>query len=412
MQQESRYAVGIDVGTTVIRCVVGFIDETAGGTPTVVGVGQAPNSGMRKGVVVKLNGPASAIDVALGEAERMSGHQVNEAIMSINGSHITSSRAEGMVAVSGPNREVTADDINRVQEVATTGKIPENREIVEVAAHAYTLDGQDNIKDPLGMLGTRLEVVANIVSVMRPHLENLERAAETAQVKPVVAPAIMAAARAVLSEHQMESGVAVVDIGGATTGVAVFEEGDLLYVGVIPIGGSHITNDLAIGLKTDPEVAEAVKLAHGHAGARRESASLSVEARGEKLTFDSADIDEIIDARLDEIFDGVQNELKKAGRAGKLPSGIVLTGGTANLKGIAPLAREKLGLAARIGKPTGFGGVADNIETPEYAAAVGLMLLDAQQLSSGTTKGAKQKAGQGAKRAGSIFSRIFGSFRT
>jgi cell division protein FtsA len=387
MQETSRYAVGIDIGTTNVRCVVGHIDATTG-APTIVGVGQAPNSGMRKGVVANLTGPAQAIDDALGEAERMSGYQVNSASISINGAHILSTKADGMIAVGAMDHEIVGEDLARIEEVATLGKVPANREILEVVPHSYRLDGQDNIKDPLGMTGTRLEINANVVSALAPHLANLQKSAEMAKVEPhVITPAVLAAARAVLGEQQIENGVAVVDLGGATTSVAIFEEGDLQYIGVIPVGGINITNDLAIGLKTDPEIAEQVKLAHACATSRKNDERITVKQEKEMHTFDSTDVDEII---------AIHKELKKAGRAGQLPSGVVLTGGTAKIKGMAEYTKEKLGLAARIGKSSGYGGVAENIEEPQFATVVGLMLLDAQGVNRTQRT---QKSNNGSKTA-------------
>jgi cell division protein FtsA len=412
MQETSRYAVGIDIGTTTVRCVVGHIDATTG-TPTIVGVGQAPNSGMRKGVVANLTGPAQAIDDALGEAERMSGYQVNAASLSINGAHILSTKADGMIAVGAMDHEIVHEDLARIEEVATLGKVPANREILEVVPHSYRLDGQDNIKDPLGMTGTRLEINANVVSALAPHLANLQKSAEMAKVMPrTITPSVLAAARAVLSEQQIENGVAVVDMGGATTSVAVFEEGDLQYVAVVPVGGVNITNDLAIGLKTDPEVAEQVKIGHATAVPRKNDERIAVKQAKETFSFDSSEVDEIVEARLDEIFDAVAKELKKAGRAGQLPSGVVLTGGTAKMKGIAEYAKNKLGLAARVGKSTGYGGVAENIEEPQFAAVVGLMLLDVQsapQNASNHHAGANSK--KALKDAGGIITKFLDKFK-
>ncbi len=393
MQENSRYAVGIDIGTTTVRCVVGHIDATTG-TPTIVGVGQAANSGMRKGVVANLTGPAQAIDEALGEAERMSGYQVNAAALSINGQHILSTKADGMIAVGAMDHEIVSEDLARLSEVATLGKVPANREILEVVAHSYRLDGQDNIKDPLGMTGTRLEINANVVSALAPHLANVQKSAEMAKVDAHgILPSVLAAARAVLGEQQLENGVAVVDIGGATTSVAVFEEGDLQYMAVIPLGGVNITNDLAIGLKTDPEVAEKVKLAHAVAVTGKDHGSATIKQDKEVFTFDKSDIDEIVEARLDEIFEAIHKELKKAGRAGQLPSGVVLVGGTANIKGIATYAKDKLGLAVRVGKAAGYGGVAENVESPQFAAAVGLMMIDAS--GGGAAMAARKSANSG-----------------
>lgn len=412
MQETSRYAVGIDIGTTTVRCVVGHIDATTG-TPTIVGIGQAPNSGMRKGTVVNLTGPAQAIDDALGEAERMSGYQVNAASMSINGAHILSTQADGMIAVGSLDHEIVHEDLARIEEVATLGKVPANREILEVTPHSYRLDGQDNIKDPLGMTGTRLEINANVVSALAPYVTNLQKAADMAKVEPhTITPAVVAASRAVLSEQQLETGVAVIDIGGATTSVAIFEEGDVQYVAVIPVGGSSITNDLAIGLKTDPEVAEKVKLAHAVAVARTEVEGISVKHEDEVYTFSSQDIDEIVEARLEEIFDAIERELKKAGRAGKLPSGVVLTGGTANLRGIIDYTKHTLGLAARIGKASGYGGVAEHSDEPQFATAVGLMLLDAEDHSRPSSRPQKSVSSQAVlKSASGIVSKFLNRFK-
>ncbi len=390
MQENSRYAVGIDVGTTTVRCLVAHIDGTSG-TPTIVGVGSAPNTGMRKGTVVNLSGPAQAIDDALGEAERMSGYQVNEATLSINGTHILSTHADGMIAVGGSDHTINYEDLSRIEEVATIGKVPANREILDVVPHAYKLDGQDNIKDPLGMTGTRLEVDAHVVSALVPHLTNLQKSAESAKVTPhSIVVAGIAAARAVLSEQQLENGVALIDIGGATTNLAIYEEGDLQYSAVLPFGGINITNDLAIGLKTDPEIAERVKIEHASALTRKENSGISLKQGDEIYTFETNDIDEIVEARLEEIFEAIQAELKKAGRAGKLPGGVVLTGGTAQLKEIAEYAKKSLGLAARVGKTSGYGGVADDITGPQFATAVGLMLIDVD--SSHLPNGPKKKS--------------------
>jgi cell division protein FtsA len=412
MQDTSRYAVGIDVGTTTVRCVVGHIDATTG-APTIVGVGQAANSGMRKGAVANLTGPAAAIDDALGEAERMSGYQVNAAAISVNGSHILSTKADGMIAVGAMDHVITSDDLARIDEVATIGKVPANREILDVVPHSYRLDGQDNIKDPLGMTGTRLEIDANVVSGLAPHLANLQKAAEMAKVQPsAITPAVLAAAKAVLTEQQIENGVAVIDLGGATTSVAIFEEGDLQYVAVVPLGGVNITNDLAIGLKTDPAIAEEVKLAHATAVARSHSEVVNLKHDKEIHRFDSSDIDEIVEARLDEIFEAVQKELKKAGRAGQLPSGVVLTGGTAKVKGIAEYAKIKLGLAARVGKSAGYGGVAEHIEEPQFATAVGLMLLDASGSgSSHTHKTGGNNGGGSLNKASGVITKFLNRFK-
>jgi cell division protein FtsA len=411
MQESSQYAVGLDIGTTKVRAVVAHIDSSTG-VPTIVGIGQSANTGMRKGVVVNLQGPGHAIDEALGEAERMSGYQVHAATISVNGAHILTTHADGMVAVGSSDHEITPDDLARIEEVSTLGKVPANREILDVIPHAYKLDGQDNIKDPLGMTGTRLEIDAHVVSALTPYLTNVQKAAESAQVQPNnVIPTSMAAARAVLGEQQLENGVAVIDMGGSTTSVAVYEEGDLQYVGVIPIGGVNITNDLAIGLKTDPEVAEKIKIEHASAVARETNSGISIKHDGEIHSFTSNDIDEIVEARLEEIFEGVERELKKAGRAGKLPSGVVLTGGASQLKHLTEYAKATLGLAARLGQPTGYGGVADDIDKSAFATAIGLMLIDAERSATTKQTGSKKFKTPSAKSVTGGMSKIFGWFK-
>ncbi len=405
MQEQSRYAVGIDVGTKNVRCVVGYIDGV-GSVPKVVGVGVAPNSGMRKGVVTNLTGPAAAIDKALESAEGMSGHQINAATLSINGSHLISTKADGMITVGMTNNEVTPDDVVRLEEVATTGKVPQNREILEIVAHSYRLDGQDNIKDPVGMSGSRLEITANVISGLVPHITNLQKSAELAKVEAVsVVPSVLAAAQSVLTESQRENGVAILDIGGSTTGVAVFEEGDLQYLSVIQLGGQHVTNDLAIGLKTDPEIAELVKLSHAQLGS---SGTGEVETKHEKKTyiFQQQEIDEIVEARYEEIFEAVSKELKKAGRAGKLPSGVVLVGGGAKVKGIVEFAKSQLNVAARVGEPTGYSGMTDEVKGPEFSAAVGLMLNDAMGASQVAARDGKHSV----KKTGGFLKSIFSKF--
>lgn len=376
-EQSSQYAVGLDIGTTQVRCVVGHMDG-ASVAPTIIGVGSAVNAGMRKGVVVNMTQTAQAIDKALEAAERMSGHQINGATVSVNGSHIVGMTSKGVVAVGSQSHEISEEDLHRAEEAATVVQLPANREILQVTPRAYQLDGQENIKDPVGMTGVRLEVDAHVITALAPHVKNLQKACEVTQTAPHrIVPAGLAAARAVLSEQQMENGVVLIDMGGTTTNIAVFEEGDLQHIAVIPMGSVNITNDLAIVLKTDLDVAEEVKLKHAAAG--REGGAgddLTVEVNGEKHTFEANEINDIVDARLEEIFELINSELKKIGRAAKLPGGAVLVGGGANLRGIADFAKVHLQLPARPGRLSGFGGIADKFEDSSYAAALGLMLLD------------------------------------
>lgn len=410
MQDSSRYAVGIDIGTTKVRCVIGHLDATTG-APTIVGVSEVNNTGMRKGSIVNLNGPAQAIDEALGEAERMSGYEVDAASISINGSHILSTTTDGMVAVGAVDHVVTDEDVTRLEEVATVGKVPANREILAVVPHTYRLDGQDNIKDPVGMNGTRLEINANVISALSPHVSALHSALELAKVQPnVITPSVVAAAKAVLSEQQLENGVAVIDMGAATTSIAIFEEGDLQFTSVVPVGSNNITNDLAIGLKTDPEVAEQVKVLHGSATPENGSETVSVKHEKDAVEFARSDVDEIIGARLEELFESIVKELKRAGRHAKLPSGVVLVGGGAKLKNIVEYSKDSLGLAVRLGTAKGFGGVAEHIGEPQFAVAAGLMLVDAESSQGGTKSGGRSKAAAG--QAGGMLKKLFGRLKT
>ena len=250
-----------------------------------------------------------------------------------------------------------------------------------------------------------------MLSVLAPHLSNLQKASDTAKVSPSgIIVAGVASARAVLTEQQIENGVVLIDIGGATTNIAVYEEGDLQFAAVVPIGGVNITNDLAIGLKTDPEIAEIIKIEHASAVSGGEKSEVSLKHNGEIYNFDKTDIDEIVEARLEEIFEAINKELKRAGRAGKLPSGAVLTGGTAQLKGIADYAKESLGLAARIGVPSGYGGVADGIDKPQFATVIGLMLIDAEA-GDATNHNSKSHGKNPLSKGFGILSKIFGRSR-
>lgn len=382
-EQSSRYAVGLDVGTTTVRCVVGHVDGNSP-APTIIGVGSVPNTGMRKGVVVNMVNTAQAIDKALEAAERMSGHQVNEATVSINGSHVLGMTSRGVVAVGTQGHEITEDDLLRAEEAATVVQLPANREILQVTPRAYQLDDQENIKDPVGMTGVRLEVDAYVITALAPHVKNLQKACEMTktQARQTVLSAL-ASSRSVLSEQQMENGVVLIDFGGTTTNLAVFEEGDLLHVAVLPFGSVHITNDLAIGLRTDLDIAEQVKIKHASAVSSGKDApkEITVAVNKEEHTFKIKDVEMIVEARLEEIFDLVEGELKKIARAKKLPGGAVLVGGGAQLKGMSEFVKNYLQLPARLGRLNGFSGVADKVDNPSFAAVLGLMLLDLEGVS-------------------------------
>lgn len=416
MQEVSRYAVGLDVGTNNVRVVVGHMDGSSE-KPTIVGIAVEPNAGMRKGTVVNLVNTAQAIDKALEAAERMSGHQINDVTVSVNGSHVIGMSSKGVIAAG---HEITEADLDRVEEAATVLQLPANREILEVTPRSYQLDGQENIKDPIGMNGVRLEVDAHVITALSPHVKNLEKACEMTETRvnqKVLAG--LAAARAVVSEQQMENGVVLIDIGGTTTNVIVFEEGDLQHVAVLPIGSVNITNDLAIGLKTDLDIAEKVKVGNAVAvaSAHKNSSKKAVVKDGKTShEFDIEDVDMIVEARLEEIFELVDKELKSIGRSSKLPGGVVLTGGGAQMPGIEDFAKNALQLSARVGKPKGYGGVTDQIESPAFAGAVGLMLSDllgtTQSQAGGTGHDNAARVGQTIGGLGGKITGILRKFRS
>lgn len=413
MQDTSRYAVGLDVGTSKVRVVVGHFDEQTG-VPTIVGVASEPNTGMRKGTVVNLVNTAQSVDKALEAAERMSGHQITSATVSVNGSHVVGIASRGVIAVGSSGHEINSDDIARVEEAATVVQLPANREIVEVTPRSYQLDGQDNIKDPLGMTGVRLEVDAYVITALAPHIKNLEKACEMTETAiSNIMLSGLGAARAVLSDQQMENGVLLVDMGSSTTNLVVFDEGDLIHVAVLPVGGNNITNDLAIGLKVDLDVAEKVKVEHAvaHSDFRRgKEEKVSVTVDGQKHEFETADIDMIVDARLEEIFEQITAELKKVGRVAKLPGGVVLVGGGAELKGVADYAKQALSLSARVGRATGLGGVGEEVSNPSYATAVGLMLSDLMSTTGENQTGDSKKNSKSGSFLQSLSGKITGMF--
>lgn len=367
--------VGLDVGTSHIRCVIGSRNPDTGAI-SIVGHGISENQGMRKGVVMHIDDTAEAIVRAITEAERIAGMRVNQATVNVNGTHVSGMNSRGVIAISGANREITIEDRERVEEAAAIVKLPANREILQVFAKNYRLDGQDNLKDPVGMHGVRLEVDCHIVTAATPNVRNLELTLEKAQVMPRNRTvSALAAAEAVLDRKQKEAGTAVIDIGAGTTNVSVIEDGEIQHVAVLPMGGTHITNDLAIGLKTELEVAEQVKLKHAHLGDTTDK-TFRIIVDGSGHTFEQTETNMIVEARVDELLEYVDKELQRIHRSRKLPGGVVIVGGTAALPGLTDFTRDKLQLPARIGKIRGLEGLVDTVDDPAFATATGLMLLD------------------------------------
>lgn len=368
---------GLDIGTSTIRCVVGMIDSHNQGQLSIIGHGSSPNIGMRKGIVVHIDDVVDSVARAITEAERISGVQVQQATVNVNGSHISGMNSKGVIAISTANREITDEDRLRVEEAASIIQLPPNREIIQVFAKNYRLDGQDNIKDPVGMHGVRLEVDTHIVTAATPNLRSLDIVLEKSHIKPTHhTVASLAAAEAVLNRQQKEAGTLLLDIGAGTTNLVVVEDGEVQYVAVLPIGGINITNDLAIGLRTDLDIAELVKLQHASLEDKKLSGSATISHEDKTHSFDKDEIRIITEARMEQLLEYVDKELRKIQRSRKLPGGVVIVGGTANLPGIAEFSREKLQLAARVGHLQPLAGLVDVVQDPAYSTAVGLTLLD------------------------------------
>jgi len=377
-EQQTEYFVGLDIGTSMVRCVVGTADPTDPSKPAVVGHGSAPNLGMRKGVIAHLEDVVEAAGRALDEAERVSGFRIHSATVNINGAHVAGLNSKGVIAISTANREITTEDRLRVEEAATIVNLPPNREIIQVFAKNYRIDGQDNIKDPVGMHGVRLEVDTHIVTAATPNVNAVHAALEKLSVHPShKTVSSLAAAEAVLNRQQKEAGTLLLDIGAGTTNMVIIEDGEVQYVGVVPVGGIHLTNDLAIGLKTDLDIAEKVKVEHAHLGNDNSKIkNIKVTHNKENFMFEVEEVSMITEARMEELFELVEKELKRIHKSRRLPGGVVIVGGCAKLPGLAEFATEKLQLAARIGKLQRVGGLSDRVSDVSYTTAVGLMLLD------------------------------------
>lgn len=369
--------VGLDIGTSAVRCVVGVVDPNNPGKLSIVGHGYSKNMGMRRGVVAHIDDAAEAIVQVLTEAERVSGMHIKGATVNVNGPHVNGVNSKGVIAISAANREISAEDRMRAEEAATIMQLPSNREIIQVFAKNYRLDGQENIKDPVGMHGVRLEVDTHIVTAATPNLRSLDMALEKAQITPHNHTlSSLAATEAVMDRQQKEAGTVLLDIGAGTTNLVVLEDGEVQHVAILPLGSMHITNDLAIGLKTDLDIAEAVKVKYASLEPHASKRDIRIRAQSKDHLFKAEEVAMITEARVEEIFEYVQKELVRIHRAHKLPGGVVIVGGAAKLPGIAEFAKEKLQLASRIGKIHSVSGLVDTVADPEFAVATGLMMLD------------------------------------
>lgn len=371
-----RSVVGIDIGSHRILVLVAEIDETAG--TRIVGVGKVPSKGIKKGVVVNVTEATAAIAEAVERAEQSSGYQVERAYVGITGSHISSQNSQGVVGVARRDRGITPDDVDRVLEAAGAIVLPQNQELLHILPRVYTVDGQEGVRDPLGMHGFRLEVEAHVVMGSSTAVQNLTKCIQGAglEVSELVLTS-MAAGKSVLSETEKEMGVVLVDIGEGTTDIAIFIEGTVWHTRSLSIGGEYITNDIAIGLRLPPEVAETVKLRYGYAMAAQvsqdERFTISPYGESTPVVVPRWKLAEIIQARCEELLENVQQEIKRSGYDGLLPAGLVLCGGTAQLPGLQELAREVFNLPVQVGVPKNITGLTDQITGADAAVAVGLV---------------------------------------
>jgi cell division protein FtsA len=368
--------VGIDVGTTKVCTIVGEVREN---DVNIVGTGFEPSRGMKKGVVNDVSALTTAVSASVHKAERSSGYQIKRAFVSVAGAHIDSRNSKGVVGISSP-RGVQLADLERAMDAARAIALPHNREVLHVIPRSYTLDGQDGIRSPLGMHGFRLEVEAHIVMAATSSLQNLEKCVGGTGVhvdRFILNP--LASGDVVLTDNEREMGVVVIDIGGGTTDLAIFIGGTVWHTAVIPVGGWHVTNDIALGLHLPYEDAEGVKLTYGNADPKSvdPADTFIVQPFGEDQMsrVQRADLAYIVNLRIEELFNLVLKEIKYSGYDGLLSAGAVLTGGSAQLPGIKQIASNVLKLPVRVAGPEAISGMADQLKSPSYSTSVGLLRL-------------------------------------
>ena len=372
------YIVGLDIGTKKVAAIIGEITEDK--QVEVIGIGRADSRGLRKGVVVNLDATVDAIKKAQEEAELMAGVEIDSAFVGLSGAHIKSFNSRGVIAVSGKNKKVSREDINRVIDQSKAVSIPPDREVIHVIPQEFIVDDQDGIEDPLGMNGIKLEVNVHIVTGAITSVQNLRTCITRAGIE--IEEIILnqrAASMATLSPDEMELGVGLIDIGGGTTEVAIFERRSLWYTSIIPLGGDNFTNDIAVGLRTPIPEAEKIKKKFGCISSPLNDEQDTIEVpsvgRGKKArVLNRQLLADIIMPRAEEIFGLVDNDIKRMGYEKSLNSGIILTGGTAMLDGLEEVAEEIFDLPVRRGDAGGIGGLADRVSTPDFATAVGLIL--------------------------------------
>lgn len=381
-RENKNLIVGLDIGTSKVVTVVAEVSED--GSLNVIGLGSAPSRGLKRSVVVDIEKTVSAIQAALGEAELMADCKIHEVYTSIAGNHIKGRNSHGMVAVK--DREVTQADMDRAQETARAVNIPDGQEVLHVIPQEYVIDGQEDVKEPLGMSGVRLEVRVHIISGASTAVQNITKCVRRCglEISDVVLQPL-ASSYAVLTEDEKDLGVCLIDVGGGSTDIAVFTGGSIRHTAVLPIAGDQITNDISMALRTPTAEAEAIKVQYGVALRHLTDPQQMIEVPGvgERgvRQMSRHTLAEVIEPRVEEIYSLVLAELKNAGFADRLSSGsVVLTGGAALMPGMVELAEEIFHMPVRLGLPKYVGGLSEVVKSPRYSAAVGLLLVAKEQM--------------------------------
>jgi cell division protein FtsA len=391
--RKERHLVGLDLGTSKVAAIVGEV--MSGGEVEIIGLGVAESQGIRRGAVVNLEAAVESIRKAVEEAELTAGIEIDNAYVALSGNHVKGFNSRGVVAVAGKNREITRDDVRRAIEAARAVSLPGGREIIHVLPQDFVVDDEDGISDPVSMTGSRLEVNVHVVTGGTTTTQNIVSAVNKASVNvQELVLQQLAASEAVLTSDEKELGVALLDVGGGTTDLAIFERGCLWHTAVVPIGGDHFTNDIAVGLRMPIPEAEKLKRKWGCVLSAMvgDDELMDVASVGGRPTRTLARriVSEVLQPRAEEIFHLVWDEIRRAGYEKALNSGIVLTGGSANLEGMTEIAEQIFDMPVRQGSPTGAGSLADHISNPSFATAVGLVLYAQRQRAMeghGTSRG-------------------------
>lgn len=376
--ENERIVVGLDIGTTKVCAVVASIDEQD--RIHILGVGKAPSDGLNRGVVVNIDRTVNAIKTAVDQAQLASGIEVNSVNVGIAGDHIRSIRSKGVITINNKDKEITVQDVERLLEDCQRIMLPPDQQIIHVIPQEFVIDGQDGISDPVGMSGMRMEAEVHIITGLVSAAKNIYRCVERAgfQVADIILEPL-ASSYAVLDEEEKEAGVVLVDIGGGTTDLAVFQDNTIRHTAVIAIAGKKVTDDIRVGLSVLDDQAEKLKHQYGESFVdlieEDESITIPGIAGRPPKEITKSILAKIIQARMEEIMEIIAIEVKRSGYADSLSAGLVLTGGGSLIKNICPLANEVLGMDAKIGKPLGLaGGLIEEVNSPMYATSVGLVL--------------------------------------